>query len=259
VVPGQKVRRIAAITDLFGASRTARIQLIDAARGVAIIAMVIYHVAWDLYYLGFVQTDVIDDPVWEMFQRSIVVTFLLLVGIGLVLGHGEGIRWRSFWRRFAVILGAAVLTTIGTYIAFPEYFVYFGILHAIAMFSLLGLAFVGAPPWLLAIAALVVLLPPALITSPVMTEKPLSWIGFWPTPPMTTDIVPVFPWFGVVLLGIFGMRLLVKSASWPRLAAIELGAPGRVLAVMGRWSLVIYLVHQPVIYETLNWLSGMRG
>lgn len=238
----------------------ARIGIIDALRGAAIVAMVIYHLSWDLFILGFININVIEEPGWMAFQRAIVSTFLLLVGVSLVLAHADGIRWRAFWRRFAVLLGAALLVTAGTYLVYPDYFVYFGILHAIALFSLMGLAFVRAPLWLGAIAALLVLLPPAFVTNPVMIEKPLSWIGFWPTPPWTNDIVPVFPWFGVVLIGIIGTRLLRDTNVWMRLASYNgTGVSWRALTWMGRWSLVIYLIHQPVMFGGLSWLAGVLG
>lgn len=236
--------------------RGPRIALFDALRGAAILAMVVYHVAWDLYVLGFSTTDVISEPGWAAFQRAIVSSFLLLVGVGLVLAHGDGISWRPFWRRFAMIAGAALLVTAGTYVVFPEYFVFFGILHAIALFSLVGLSFVRAPLWLIAAAIVLVMLPPALVTDPAMIARPLSWIGFWPTPPMTTDIVPVFPWFGVVLIGILATRLLRRSPLWPALTRLSLGNPaGRALRWLGRWSLVIYLVHQPLLYGGLSLLA----
>src|SRR5690606_32571303 len=120
--------------------------------------------AWDAYYYGFSTIDVTTDPGWVAFQRSIVTAFLLLVGVSLTLGHGDGIRWRPFWRRFAVLAGAAALTSLGTWIMFPAYFVYFGILHAIAAFSLVGLAFVRAPAWAVILAALALLVPPALLS-----------------------------------------------------------------------------------------------
>lgn len=247
------MRTIAAAEQQSPGIRGPRVALLDAARGLAILAMVAYHVAWDLYILGFTSGDITTDPFWVSLQRGIVTSFLLLVGAGLVLAHGEGIRWRPFWRRFAVIVGAAALTSIGTAIVFPDYFVYFGILHAIAAFSLIGLAFVRAPLWVTAVAIGVVMVPPALITHPAMTAKPLSWIGFWPVPPDTTDIVPVFPWLGVVLCGILATRLLVGSPAWAGITRWRgRGAGGRALRWLGRWSLVIYLVHQPLIYGGLS-------
>lgn len=253
------MKRIAALTDIFGGRGGAdRLHLIDAARGLAIVAMVVFHIAWDLFYFGFISVNVIEDLGWVLFQRAIVSAFLLLVGAGLVLGHGDVIRWPSFLRRFAVIAVAALLTSIGTWAAFgAEYFVYFGILHAIALFSLAGLAFLRLPAGLVAGLGLFVIVLPGLFSHPVMREKALSWIGLWPLPPATADIVPVFPWFGVVLIGIAGIRVLRRSPDWPRLAGVRLdGVAGRTLRGMGRWSLVIYLVHQPIIYGGLSLLAG---
>ena len=243
------------IADLVPRRRPAggRVALIDAARGGAILAMIAYHVAWDLYFLGFIELDITNDPGWVVFQRAIVLSFLLLVGVSLTLAHGDGIRWRAFGRRLAVIVAAALLVTVGTYIALPDYFVFFGVLHAIALFSALGIAFVRLPWWGTGLAALLFLLPPAFITDPVMTQRPLSWIGFWPTPPMTTDIVPVFPWFGVVLIGIAATKLMMRSPAWAGISGFSLDGPvGRGLRLAGRWSLVIYLVHQPLIYGGLS-------
>ena len=250
--------RITALTDIFGGRGAGRLHLIDATRGLAILAMVVFHCAWDLFYLGFISVNVIEDPGWVLFQRAIVSAFLLLVGAGLVLGHGDGIRWTPFFRRFSVILIAALLTSIGTYFAFgSEYFVFFGILHAIALYSLAGLVFLWLPAGLVAGIGLIIVVLPGLFTHPVMREKPISWIGLWPLPPATADIVPVFPWFGVVLLGIAGMRVLRRSPDWPRLAGVRLeGLAGRALRAMGRWSLVIYLVHQPILYGGLSLLAG---
>jgi uncharacterized membrane protein len=231
-----------------------RLAAIDAARGVAITAMVVFHFFWDLYYLGFTDIDVTTEPGWVVFQKSILTSFLLLVGAGLVLAHGDGIRWRGFWRRFALILGGALLTTAGTFAVLPQYFVYFGILHAIAAFSLVGLGFVRAPWWAAALGAVAFLLAPLVVPSdPVMMLRQLSWIGFWPLPPPTTDIVPFFPWFGTVLAGMAGTKVLMRSGAWPALTSMKLSGPaGRALRWMGRWSLVIYLVHQPLIYGALN-------
>jgi uncharacterized membrane protein len=234
------------------------VPLIDALRGVAIIAMVVYHTCWDLYYLALIDANVIEDALWITFQRSIVVLFLLLVGAGLVLAHGDGIRWPAFWKRFRIIAGAAVLTTIGTAIVFPDYFVFFGILHAIALFSLMGLWFLDKPPAMTVLVAALIIFPPMVWQHPVMTLKTLGWIGFWPSPPETTDIVPVFPWFGVVLLGIAATRLLRPSPAWPWITGLRLdGIPGRSLRFLGRWSLLIYLLHQPVIFGITSWIAQL--
>lgn len=227
-----------------------RYPLIDAARGVAIIAMVVFHCAWDLYFLGFIDTDISTDPFWTALQKAIVSSFLLLTGVSLWLAHGTGIRWRKFWRREAVLVASAIAVSIGTWIAFGDYFAFFGVLHAIALFSLIALAFLRLPPLLTGIVGIVIIGLPLLFSHPLMRERWLAWIGFWPIPPSTADIVPVFPWLGVTLIGLALAKALDGRPFW------RLGAP-RWLSWLGRWSLVIYLLHQPVMYGTLYGLSSI--
>ncbi|MDC9822793.1 heparan-alpha-glucosaminide N-acetyltransferase [Devosia sp. ZB163] len=245
--------------DVAGAGQRPRYQLLDILRGVAILAMIVFHVAWDLYYFGYSSVDPTSDLGWVIFQKSILSSFLLLVGAGLYLAHGRGIRWRKFWRRFALIVAGAVLVTAGTYWMFPDFFVFFGVLHAIALFSLMGLAFLRLPPLLVAAIGAAVIAANFLWSDPAFSSRELGWIGFWTSSPPTSDVVPIFPWFGVVLLGIAGMRLLLASPLEPRLAAFSSNEPlARGLAFAGRWSLLIYLVHQPVIIAVLWGVSQVQ-
>nr|WP_269468129.1 heparan-alpha-glucosaminide N-acetyltransferase [Devosia ureilytica] len=237
-----------------------RLAVIDIARGVAIVAMVIYHLSWNLSYYRFIPVDVGFDPGWVAFARTILFAFMVLVGVGLVLGHGDGMRWKSFWRRWLLVVGGAALITLGTWFAFPDSLVYFGVLHAIALTSLLALPFVFTPIWLTGLAALVVIGLPFVFADPLYNEKLFSWIGFWVVPPPTNDLVPVFPWLGVVLLGVVAMRLIRGTVAEARIAAIQprsIGARG--LGWMGRWSLVIYLVHQPLLLAIIMPLSMAMG
>ncbi|ODT73152.1 MAG: hypothetical protein ABS75_00230 [Pelagibacterium sp. SCN 63-23] len=237
-----------------------RLPIVDMARGVAIVAMVIYHLFWDLSFYRFIAVDVGYDPGWVLFARSILFSFMVLVGVGLVLGHGDGIRWRRFWRRWLFVAGGALLITLGTFLTFPDSFVYFGVLHAIALFSLLGLPFLFTPLWLNGLVAAAILALPLVFSDPLYNAKLFSWIGFWVVPPPTNDLVPVFPWFGVTLLGIIAARLIRGTAVETRLATIQpQNAPARILAWMGRWSLVIYLVHQPLLLGIIAPLGMAMG
>lgn len=234
-----------------------RLAVIDMVRGVAILAMIVYHFAWDLGFVGLVTFDVTREAGWIAFQRAIVSSFLFLTGVSLVLAHGEGIRWRPFWRRFLLIGGAALLVTAGTWFFSSETFVYFGILHAIALFGLMGLAFLRLPVAVTGLCALIILVLPLFFKSDVFSIRLLSWIGLWDVPPPSEDLVPVLPWFGVTLAGIATMRAVKGTRLLAGLAGIgAAGLPGRVLVWLGRWSLVIYLVHQPVMLGGLMLLTG---
>jgi uncharacterized membrane protein len=233
---------------------TPRFQSIDVLRGIAIVAMVAYHALWDLAYYRLIEAGIGTSPAWVISQRSIVTAFLLLAGAGLWLAHGHGINWRGFWKRQALLVAAALGVTAVTWFQFgADYLSYFGVLHAIALFSLLALPLLRAPVWLvLAVAALVLGLP-AVVSHDMFNAKALSWIGFFTETPETADLVPVFPWFGVVLLGMVGMRL---AANWEALQWRSGALPVRALARLGRWSLVIYLVHQPVLFGIITPIAG---
>lgn len=237
-----------------------RIAAIDIARGVAIVAMFIYHFTWDLAFLGFIDLDPTRSLPWIIFQKLIVGIFIFLTGVSLVLGHGTAIRWPAFWRRFAIIGAAALLVTIGTYIFYAETFVYFGVLHAIALFSLMGLAFLRAPLALVIILAIIIIALPLAIQNPLFGEKLWSWVGLWDVPPPTEDLVPIFPWFGVALAGIAATRWALAGGFAARIAAFKgTSSPSRLLAKMGRWSLAIYVLHQPILIGVLMGISSLTG
>jgi uncharacterized membrane protein len=230
------------------ASPSARLPWLDAARGIAILAMVIYHFSWDLRYFGFIAADVAGDLGWRIFARLIASSFLALVGVSLVLATRNGLRLDRYLRRLALIVVAAGGITLVTWFAFPESYIFFGILHAIAVSSVLGLAFVRAPVLMVLAAALFCLAAPPLFAGPAFDAPALLWLGLATYQPRSNDFVPLFPWFGIVLLGIAAARLapLLRDAN-DRLQHFRPGAV-RPLAWAGRHSLGIYLVHQPLLF-----------
>jgi uncharacterized membrane protein len=234
-------------------SRAARLALVDALRGIAILCMVGYHLCWDLSYLGLWAIDVPTEPGWIFFQRSILFSFLFLTGVSLVLGHREGIRWGAFRRRLLILAAAAAAMSIGTYVLFQDAFAFFGILHAIVLFSLMGLLFLRAPVWLTLLAALAFIAPAILFHSDAFNVRWLAWIGFWTVPPRTADLVAVFPWFGATLVGIATARLAQRVGLFEWMAGWRgVSNPAiRVLAFAGRWSLLIYLLHQMALLGVL--------
>lgn len=235
---------------------SARIEIVDVARGGALVAMIIYHFAWDLSFLGFVATDVGSHPAWRAFAMCIAGSFLFITGFGLVLARDAGQSWSGWLRRLAKIVLAAALVSLATYAAFPDGFVYFGILHMIALGAVLALPFLRAPAALTAGVAMIVLIAPHLASSGAFDSRWLAWIGFARTPPATVDFEPVFPWFAPVLAGVATARLALDRGWRPRLASWRSNAaPARLLGGMGRRSLMVYLAHQPILLAVLYPLS----
>jgi uncharacterized membrane protein len=173
-----------------------------------------------------------------------------MVGVSLVLAHRNGFRPSRFLRRLAIIVAAAAAVSIATYFFVSYGFVRVGILNAIAAASGIGIAFLRAPPWLVAIAAVAAFAAPALLRGPLFDHPFWIWLGL-STPagiPPMFDYVPVLPWVGPTLLGILATRIALNlrlDASWSRWRPV--GVVPRALDWAGRWSLVIYLTHQLVL------------
>src|SRR5690606_2738746 len=106
-----------------------RLEAIDVARGLALVAMAIYHFAWDLEFFGYVPHAMTAQGGWKLLARCIASSFLFLVGVSLFLGHARGIRWRPFLRRLAMVAGAAAAISLVTWLAVPGGLIFFGILH----------------------------------------------------------------------------------------------------------------------------------
>ena len=228
-----------------------RIDALDVARGVALVAMATYHFAWDLEFFGYLEPGTSSTGPLKWYARGIASSFLFLVGVSLVLAHADGVRWRSFGRRWVKIAAAAALITVATWFATPSSFVFFGILHQIAFASLVGLLVLGWSWWAIAgMAAIVFFVTPAL-QSPALASMAFYWTGLSSLPPRSNDFVPVLPWFSAVLAGIAAAKLVFIARTPPRFLTADgwsaKGPTSRLLALCGRWSLTFYLVHQPVL------------
>lgn len=225
----------------------ARIALIDVLRGAALVAMAIYHFAWDLEFFGYAEPGMTAVGGWKLFARSIASSFLALAGFSLVLAHSRGIRWPSFARRLAKVGAAAAAISVATYLALPESFIFFGILHQIAVASVLGLAFLRVPWFVTAVAAALVIAAPSVLTTPLLDHPAWWWTGLSETLPRSNDYVPVFPWFGAGLTGMALAQLGLRTGALAGLAAIAMPRWSGVLSLAGRYSLSVYLLHQPVL------------
>ncbi len=224
-----------------------RIEAIDLARGLALLAMAIYHFTWDLEFFGYVDAGTTAVGGWKLFARSIASTFLFLVGVSLHLAHSKGVRWTGFWRRFFLVAAAAAAITLVTWFATPESFIFFGILHQIAVASLLGLLFVGLPWPLALIAGVAVIVAPAWLATSAFDAPFWWWTGLSEYYPRSNDYVPLFPWFGAVLCGIAAAGAAEKTGLFNRLARLD--PPGWTwpATYAGKHSLAFYLLHQPIL------------
>ena len=241
----------------FRATGIPRLAIVDVVRGLAIAGVVLFHFVWDLAYLGFISAGIASHPWWLLFGRLLAGTFMVLVGVSLVLAAVGGFRWRAFGRRLAMLVAAALAITLVTRVAFPQTFVYFGILHAIAVASVVGALVLRLHASFIAALGIAAYALDFFFASAMFNPRWLAWTGFAASPPLSNDFVPVFPWVGLTLLGMAGMRLAL-GRGWGRRARLLDGWIGRSLTWLGRHSLAIYLVHQPVLLGVLMPLVWLR-
>jgi len=225
---------------------------VDVLRGAAIVLMISYHFSWDLSYFGFADFRVTTDQYWIWYARFIAGTILLVMGISQAIVATRPFNRHLFLRRLLIVTSAALTVSIGTYAMDPQTFVFFGILHHIALVSILMIFLIRLPSGTLAGLAVISLLAPTLLRHEIFFAKGLWWVGLTPVAPLSVDYVPLLPWLGLSLVGVVVGRYCFAGTSlpgWPGLVAWQpTGIVTRLLRLAGRHSLFIYLIHQPLLF-----------
>ncbi|MGH1578672.1 heparan-alpha-glucosaminide N-acetyltransferase [Planktotalea sp.] len=240
-----------------------RVALIDIARTLALIAMVIFHFTYDLELFGFAPQGTMASLEWRLFAQGIAGSFIFLSGVSLVIATlGGPLALRKYLRRLAMLALAAAAVTIGTYFANGPAFVRFGILHLLFAASLLGPLALRAPFWLTLASGAIILGLPHLANWPFLGDVRLLWIGVTKAPmPGMVDYVPLIPWLGVFLIGMAAAQLIARLGKWPNIAAlIDPTKPlAKCLSWPGQHSLAIYLIHQPVLFGAVYLARILAG
>jgi uncharacterized membrane protein len=235
-----------------------RLWEIDALRGVAIIMMVIFHLMWDLWFFRILPGVVLYAGFWKYFQRTTAILFLLLVGVSLTVSYRRarerGGENKSLWPKFLVrglrILGWGMVITLVVWVAGVGY-IHFGILHLIGVSIILAYPLL-AYRWLnLGLWAIFFVAGGRIQT--VQVDFPwLIWLGLHPPGYAPADYFPLIPWLGVVLLGVFlGNTFYGQHGRLIPLPDWSGAPPIRLLQFLGRYSLTIYLIHQPILLAIL--------
>jgi uncharacterized membrane protein len=225
---------------------------LDIARGIAVIMMVVFHITFDLNYLGIVPL-----PVSEGGLRLLALTtaglFLFIVGISLSVSaaHAREVLSRrdfilKYVRRGAFIFLLGLGITFVTWLLLPQGIVLFGILHLIGLAIMLSPLYTGRYWANLFLGAVIVAL--GSVVAGLRGSSLLLWVGIQPPSFYSIDYTPIFPWLGIVLLGVFfGMTIYPRGRRPDSFSQVS----SRPLQFLGRHSLAIYLIHQPVIIGTL--------
>jgi len=237
---------------------------IDSLRGIAIIMMVTFHLIFDLYYFGIYNFDVHSGILW-WFARITASMFIFLVGVSLSLSYSRTTLLNNhiaqkglflkYLKRGLKIFSYGLLITAATWIFIGNGFIIFGILHFIGIaiileypflkrkyFNLLlGIAFIAAGIFLMGFT---------------FDFYSLLWLGFTPNNFYTVDYFPLLPWLGVVSIGIFiGNMLYENYIRRFKLPDLSNSSYVKISGFLGKHSLLIYLIHQPILIILLYLLG----
>jgi uncharacterized membrane protein len=223
---------------------------LDLLRGVAVILMVFFHFGYDLALFGYTSYETTVDTEWIIFRGVILSMFLLGVGMSSYLAYRNGIHWKKLWKQTAKLTAVSVVISIGSYFVFPDQWIYFGVIHFVTIATLASLAFLHRPK-------LSLILGIGIIVSYVLgyfhLDSMLAYsVEHFYIPRYTVDVVSFTPWFGVVLIGIYLMHKKLFGV------AITENKAGRRIAFLGKHSLIIYLLHQPVLFGVFTMIKFIR-
>jgi uncharacterized membrane protein len=205
-----------------------RITEIDLLRTIAIIFMVVYHTAYDLWAFYDWQIDLYGEA-WEVFRIVTASLFLIVSGIATNFSSKP-------LKRSLIVLACALLISVVTYAYDPTTFIYFGILHCIGLGMLLLIL-------LKRLKELNILIGIALLTLAPTLSAPLP----------TLDYYPLLPWFGLMMIGAgLGHYLYIRNNLRSRITNHQ-----SLITFPSRHALLIYMIHQPIILTLLGLLYAI--
>lgn len=231
--------------------------ILDIYRGAAVSLMIVFHFCWDLREFEYIDYK-LSDTFWVLFRAVILFLFLTAIGWSAYLSQKKSTdkvyKVRSFFLRQRKLLIASIGISLATYLAFPNQWIYFGILHFIFIVNFIHYPFAAYPTVSAVIGVIIGALyySTDLLFFPNVYEFMIESLG---APKNTLDIISPFPWVACVFIGpIFGKytphNVLIKPSYFVH-----------ILAWLGRHALSVYLLHQiilyslvSIIYNLLNWL-----
>lgn len=221
---------------------------IDALRGIALLMMLVLHAIWCLDYLDFNVNMTI-----YFIQPIVPALFLIVAGISLHLSccrNNDYTKWlKSSIRKSIVLITLGLMITIVSVIFFPNMPVIIGILTCIGLCSLMGIVLVRLNVDVLIVITTFLIMLGFAISNISIGNNYLSYIIGFKTSIPSIDYFPILPWLWCLSFGI-----IIGRSWYPNgIRDFKIMFPEKLTSLcwMGKHSLVIYLIHQPIIYFSL--------
>ncbi len=248
-------------TTIDGTARI-RYEYLDVLRGLTLISMIMYHALWDLVYIADVDIRWFQGSGAYIWQQSICWTFIFLAGFCWSLG-------RKKRKRGCIVFAAGMLITLVTLVFMPQQRVVFGVLTLLGSCMLLMIPLEKLLRKVPSVVGVPLMAGCFLLTRNmnngylgvgelILLKLPHEWydcgfimtyLGFVDRDFYSTDYFSLFPWIFLFLVGYFGYRLATEKGFLNN--AVLRKIHNKPLAFVGRNSLFIYLLHQPIIYAVV--------
>jgi len=217
--------------------------------------MVVFHFSFDLNNFHVVALDLKHGEFWRYFRFVIVSMFVFSSGISLILAHKEKIHFHKVKKRVLILAGASLLVSIGSYTQFPNTWIYFGILHFFLFASVAGLFFLKIPKIAFIVGVVI-------IAGYNFHFLSMHWLYLLLQEPLhlplryTEDLANIVPWFGVFLLGMSFAKFNFHEKVFNNLFFNQKTVINKSFSFLGKHSLLIYLLHQPILFGIFLFLKS---
>lgn len=214
---------------------------IDIARTIAVGSMVLYHLLFCLHWFGIANIP-LENPLFVVWQKGTLALFLLVTGASASIATSTLQKGIKRCVRIGIV---ALSITLATKLFVPTGPVYFGVLHCIALIQLIFVLPLKQWQWLLIAMAIIAITP--FVQSTHLASFYVLPIGITPTLFTSLDYVPLVPWLSVAIIGrIIGNYY--KQAQAP----ITYNERQTIYTILGRYALLVYIVHIPLIVACIK-------
>jgi len=214
-----------------------RIDELDSLRATALVMMLVLNFVTDLNHFGIMNTETGDQ--WWWMARIAASLFVGISGVSYFLAHRLEYDFTKTSGRTKRLIFWAFVITIITYIFEPSAYVRFGVLHLLALASIVAFPVARKPEFALGIGLI-------LLIIPLSSNSNLVWLGLRETGFIAVDYFPLNPWLGIFFIG-----LALASRIYPEGKPLtEIQWPEKWLW-FGRNTLTIYVIHQPILIGLL--------
>ena len=213
-----------------------RVDELDSLRATALVLMLVLNFVTDLNHFGLMNTETGD--MWWWLARITASLFVGISGVSYFLAHRLEYDFTKTSGRTKRLIFWAFVITIITYIFEPSVYVRFGVLHLLALASIVAFPVARKPEFALGIGLI-------LLIIPLSSTSNLVWIGLSETV-IAVDYFPLNPWLGIFFIG-----LALASRIYPEGKPLTgIRWPEKWLW-FGRNTLTIYVIHQPILIGLL--------